>query len=149
MLRDAFLREQAERPFEMLAIVLLPDHLHAIWTLPEHDSDYSSRWSRIKESFTRAYLADGGEEGPVAPARRARGERGVWQRRFWEHTVEDMDDLDRCSNYLHYNPVKHGLVNRVQDYPWSTFRKLVDLGEYDLHWGDGEAPADLTAAEWE
>ncbi|MFO0801890.1 MAG: transposase [Gemmataceae bacterium] len=148
LLRKAFLNEQANHPFEIPAIVLLPDHLHAIWTLPEGDCDYSPRLSRIKESFTREYLAAGGEEGPVSPSRRARGERGVWQRRFWEHTVEDEDDLKRCLDYSHYNPVKHGLVQRVRDYPWSTFRKFVALGEYDEHWGEAEIP-DVPGAEWE
>jgi len=149
LLREAILEEQVHRPFDLLAIVLLPDHLHAVWTLPENDSDYSSRWSRIKESFTRSYLAIGGEEGATTERRKARGERGIWQRRFWEHTIDGEDDLKRCLDYLHYNPVKHGLVERVSDYPWSTFRKFVRIGEYDLHWGTGEAPLEVPGAEWE
>ena len=149
LLREAFEQERAVHPFEILAIVLLPDHLHAIWTLPDNDTDYSSRWARIKERFTRQYLATGGEEGPVSPARKERGERGVWQRRFWEHTVEDEDDLKRCLDYSHHNPAKHGLVKRVQDYPWSTFRKFVAMGEYELHWGEAEAPVEIPGAEWE
>jgi len=130
---------RGNRPFAMVAIVLLPDHLHAVWTLPTNDHDYSARWRRIKGRFTRDYLAGGGNEGGVSSSRAARGERAVWQRRFWEHVCRDEDDVKRCVDYIHWNPVKHGLVPRVRDYPWSSFGRFVRLGEYVPDWG-GENP---------
>jgi putative transposase len=147
-LREAMAEEFAARPVEVVAIVLLPDHLHTIWTLPPGDSDYSLRWKRVKELFTRAYLAGGGAEGAVTPSRRAHQGRAVWQRRFWEHTIRDADDLERCVNYIHWNPVKHGLVQRVRDYPWSSFHRFVEAGDYDLDWGAVE-PETVPGAEWE
>jgi putative transposase len=136
-LREALAEIQAERPFEIFAIVLLPDHLHAIWTLPPGDDDFSSRWGAAKASFTKKYLASGGVEAPISDSRRKKRERGVWQRRFWEHFVRHEDDLKRCLDYLHYNPVKHGLVERVRDWPWSSFQRFVKLGEYPENWGEG------------
>ena len=147
-LRAAFDQQIARRPFDTLGMVLLDDHLHTIWTLPDGDADYSTRWRRIKETFTDSYLAAGGVEAEVSPERRARGERGVWQRRFWEHECRDADDLKRCLDYIHWNPVKHGYVTRPADYPWSTFRRWVTAGEYDLNWG-GEPIPDVDGAEWE
>src|SRR5262245_6926147 len=113
-LRTAFEKEKEKRPFEIVAIVLLPDHLHTIWTLPTGDDNYSRRWASIKESFTREFLKNGGAEGTRSVSRRKHRERSVWQRRFWEHTCEDEDDLKRFLDYLHWNPCKHGLVNRVK-----------------------------------
>ena len=92
--------------------------------------------AQIKESFTRSFLASGGAEGFRNDSRVRRRERAIWQRRFWEHTCRDEDDLDRCIHHIHWNPVKHGLVERVQDYPWSSFHLYVQLGEYDGNWGD-------------
>ncbi|MBN1590138.1 MAG: transposase [Pirellulales bacterium] len=134
-LREAFAAIRADRPLSLVAIVLLPDHIHAIWTLPVGDNDYSVRWRRIKGLFTRAYLAAGGHEGVLSVSRSARKERAVWQRRFWEHTCRDEDDLKRCVDYVHWNPVKHGLVRRARDYPWSSFERFVHLGEYSATWG--------------
>jgi putative transposase len=107
--------------------------------LPAHDANFSVRWGRIKERFTRSFLAVGGEEGQPTDSRQRHRERAVWQRRFWEHTCRDEDDLKRCLDYLHWNPVKHGLVACVRDYPWSSFHRFVRLGEYDMDWG-GENP---------
>ncbi len=130
------LRECREAwPFEIDAIVLLPDHLHAIWTLPRGDSDYGQRWAWIKKEFTKAWLAAGGAEQPVSEVRRDRGDRGVWQPRFWEHAVEDEHDFDRHFDYVHYNPVKHGLASSPADWPHSSFRRWVARGVYDEHWG--------------
>ena len=126
---------RAEKPFELFAIVLLPDHLHCIWNLPVGDLDFSSRWADVKAAFTKKHLAGGGAEAPISASRRKKGERGVWQRRFWEHFVRDEDDLKRCVDYLHYNPVKHGLVRNVKDWPWSSFHRYVALGEYAENWG--------------
>ena len=130
-------------PSSSWRIVLLPDHLHAVWTLPPADHDYSTRWRRIKGRFTREYLAAGGRDGTATNSRTLRGKQAVWQRRYWEHTCRDEADVKRCVDYIHWNPVKHGLASRVSDYPWSTFHRFVQLGEYSLDWG-GENPC----ADW-
>ena len=138
-LREAIESVRASRPFQALAIVLLPDHLHTVWVMPEDDADFSIRWKRIKECFTKAYLARAGTEAGLPSSRRARGERGLWQRRFWEHTCRNEQDLKRCVDYIHWNPVKHGLVERVRDHPWSSFHRFVEMEEYPSDWG-GENP---------
>ena len=121
-LRKAILDEQQRRPFEMFAMVLLPDHFHCIWTLPSGDADYSLRWAKIKEEFTRSFLDAGGREGRMSDSRHKHRERAVWPRRFWEHTVRDENELKRCVDYSHWNPVKHELVPRVRDWAWSSLR---------------------------
>lgn len=140
LLRVALERVRQDRPFTNLALVLLPDHLHAVWELPPGDSDYATRWRRIKSIFTTNWLAAGGFSAPVSKSRLRREERGVWQRRFFEHTCRDEQDLKRCIDYVHVNPLKHGLVERVVDWPWSTFHGYVESGEYTQDWG--------SAAEW-
>jgi putative transposase len=147
-LREAFDKVRKDWPFEVFAIVLLPDHLHAIWTLPDGDDRYSVRWKRVKEEFTRRYLKSGGSELALSASRRTQGERGIWQRRFWEHTVRDEDDLKRCADYVHWNPKKHGYVERVRDWPWSSFHRFVQLGEYDLCWGNVDPCPDYDQPEW-
>jgi len=107
LLKAAVAEIRKDRPFETVAYVLLPDHLHVIWQLPRGDDDYSTRWKRIKEEFTLKFL-DSHDEGRRSDTMLLRGERGVWQRRFWEHTVGDEDDLKRCADYIHWNPKKHG-----------------------------------------
>ena len=138
-LRRAFSQVRHDRPFELPAIVLLPDHLHCILTLPTDDHDFSTRWRLVKSRFTRAYLVGGGRETTPTVEQRNQEGRGIWQPRFWEHTCRDEDDLKRCVDYIHWNPVKHGLVSRVRDYPWSSFRRFVSMGEYPEDWG-GENP---------
>ena len=138
-LREAFKLVRQQWPFEVVAVALLPDHLHTIWSLQEGDADYSLCWQKLKEHFTRAYLQRGGREGCRGPSRSKHGERGIWQRRFYEHTCRDDEELKECLDYLHWNPVKHGLVARVMDYPWSSFHRFVRLGEYPTDWG-GENP---------
>src|SRR5258708_19885079 len=132
-LRRAIRAVRRKRPFTLFAIVVLPDHLHAVWKLPPGDSDYSLRWSQIKEEFTRRYLKSGGPEATRSPSRALHRERGVWQSRFWEHTCEDENDLKRCVDYVHWNPIKHKLVSPVRDYSWSSFRRFVRFVEYQLH----------------
>ncbi|MGA2735574.1 MAG: transposase [Syntrophobacteraceae bacterium] len=128
----AALRDEHQRaPFVKLALVVLPDHLHTIWRLPHGDSDYSNRWRRIKARFSRALPL--GER--VSISRAMKGERGIWQRRFWEHTVRDEEDLQRHLDYIHFNPVKHKLVSRVSDWPHSTFHEYVRSGVYPPDWG--------------
>jgi putative transposase len=134
-------------PFTTIAIVLLPDHLHAVFELPRGDDRYSLRWQKIKEHFTRAFIAAGGREGTSSASRARKQERSIWQRRFWEHTVRDADDLKRCVDYLHWNPVKHGLVRRVADYRWSTFHRFVAAGEYEVNWGGANPSPDFAGGE--
>jgi len=124
-------------PVQVIAMVLLPDHLHALWALPQGDVDYSLRWRWIKREFTRKWLAAGGVEQASNASRQSERRRGVWQRRFWEHTIRDEDDLESHFDYIHYNPVKHGLAQRPRDWEWSTFRRWVRAGHYDVDWGAG------------
>jgi putative transposase len=134
------MREVArELPFESVALVLLPDHLHAIWKLPEGEGDYSARWQEIKSRFTTRWLSQGGLEAPVTSAQKRRGNRGVWQKRFWERLVRDEDEFKALLDYIHYNPVKHGHVEKPVEWEWSSFRSWVQRGEYELEWGAGPA----------
>ena len=130
-----------ETAFETVAIVLLWEHLHCIWTLPPGDQDYSTRWKRIKTEFTKRWMSDGGTELSVAPAKQKRGRRGVWQPRFWEHTIRDEADLEAHFDYVHYNPAKHGYVTCPWDWPWSSFRRYVEAGHYNTDWGRTEPSA--------
>jgi putative transposase len=134
MLRRAIDACRAVAPFDVDAFVLLPDHLHAMWTLPEGDADFSTRWSRIKKRFTDQWLAAGGCEGAVSGSRRHNRRRGVWQRRFWEHMIRDEADRERHLNYIHYNPIKHGLAPCAHAWPWSSFHRLVREGTYVPTW---------------
>jgi putative transposase len=147
-MHESIEKVQRKRPFELNAIVLLSDHLHSIWTLPPDDDDYSTRWSLIKKEFTVRYLDAGGQEGMGNESRLRKRERAIWQRRFWEHTCRDEDDHKRCLDYLHYNPVKHGLATRVRDYEWSSFHRYVRLGEYPLDWGS-DVKVDVPGCEWD
>jgi putative transposase len=110
--------------------------------LPPGDSKYSVRMKRIKEEFTQEWLNAGLREAAVTQSQARRGERGIWQPRFWEHTIEDEDDLERCVDYIHWNPRKHALVPRVRDWPWSSFHRFVKAGQYDIDWG-GTAPESI------
>ncbi len=117
-LRAALRSVRTAHPFEIVAWVVLPDHMHAIWTLPPDDADYSRRWALIKRSVSKSTRAL--VRVPLADSLRARHESGFWQRRFWEHQIRDEADLRRHVNYIHYNPVKHGYVKRPIDWPHST-----------------------------
>ena len=147
-LRNAIRTIRSERPFQIVAVVLLPDHLHCVWELPPGDDDYSTRWRRIKSLFTSAWIAAGGREGRRSGSRAAKGEQAVWQRRFYEHTVRDEEDLERCVDYIHWNPVKHDLVSRVRDYRWSSFHRFVQLGHYDIEWGGVNPVTDFDHPDW-
>ncbi|MFO0847016.1 MAG: transposase [Gemmataceae bacterium] len=142
LLGDTIRHCQARWPFVVDAIALLPDHLHAIWRLPAGDDHYSGRVGWIKKEFTKAWLSAGGSEQPRSRSRVANRRRGVWQRRFWEHVIRDERDYENHFDYLHYNPVKHGLVRRPGDWPWTTFGKYVAAGWYPADWGEGPAFAD-------
>lgn len=119
-LRQAVRDTRAERPFAIEAWVVLPDHLHCVWRMPEEDADYATRWRLIKARFSR-----GVEAGPQRASHVARGERGVWQRRFWEHHIRDEADFAAHLRYCWFNPVKHGLVTGVQDWPFSSVHREI------------------------
>jgi putative transposase len=134
LLREVIAGVQERRPFEMEAIVLLPEHLHCVWTLPPDDHDFSTRWRKLKEEFTRRFLDDGGVEGRATSGQRRKGLRAVWRQRFWEHTIRDELDFERHVDYIHYNPVKHGLAACPQAWEWSTLPTWVARGVYESDW---------------
>jgi putative transposase len=135
LLRVAFRYTRLRYPFAIDAIVVLPDHLHTIWRLPEGDSDFALRWQLIKANFSRGLPQ--GER--VSASRLRKRERGIWQRRYWEHTLRDEDDVARHIDYIHFNPVKHGHVGRVGAWPFSSFHRMVRLGLYPEDWaGDAK-----------
>jgi putative transposase len=129
-LRASFRKTRHRHPFTIDAMVVLPDHLHAVWTLPKGDGDFATRWRLIKSGFSRQVLT--GEK--ISDSRRAKAERGIWQRRYWEHTIRDEIDFARHIDYIHINPVKHGLVARVRDWPYSSFHRMVKIGTYPEDW---------------
>ncbi len=137
-LRRAWTAEQQRRPFQSLALCLLPEHLHCMMTLPEDDDNFSVRVQKIKAGFTRLYLRKGGIEAPVTLSKQNKKERGIWQRRFWEHGIRDENDFGCHLDYIHYNPVKHGLVTTPKLWFWSTFHRYVRMGWYDADWGETE-----------
>jgi putative transposase len=138
-LRGAFRSARQERPFIIDAVVILPDHLHAILTLPQGDADFAGRWRRIKGHFSTHLLAAGNTIRGYSS-----GELAPWQRRYWEHTIRDETDFARHVDYIHYNPVKHCLVARVRDWPHSSFHLYVRRGLLPQDWaGDvNEGPSD-------
>jgi putative transposase len=138
-LRETISSVRNEYPFKVEAWVLLPDHLHCIWTLPEGDADFSKRWGLIKAGFSKRTRSVFYEENLRSSSRRRHKESTVWQRRFWEHRIRDEQDFERHVNYIHYNPVKHGLVKRARDWPYSTFHRYVKESVYPVDWGGGEA----------
>jgi len=129
-LRQAVRETKVRHPYESVAFCLLPEHLHCVWKLPADDADFSIRWSMIKGCFSRRYLRWGDRRQAVPPSRQRKGERALWQRRFWEHQIRDERDLQRHVDYVHYNPVKHGLVRQVVDWPWSTYHRYLKEGFY-------------------
>ncbi|MFM7127919.1 MAG: REP-associated tyrosine transposase [bacterium] len=134
-LRHAIAIVRKSMPFEIPAMVLLPDHLHMIWRLPQGDMNYSDRIRKIKTKFTQLYVAGRGVESGISESKRKKGEKGVWQRRFWEHSIRDSVDFENHYHYIHYNPVKHRYVTCVGDWPYSTFHQEVNKGLYPRTWG--------------
>jgi len=130
ILRSEVRAVREKRPFVIDAWVVLPDHLHCVWTLPQGDDDFTNRWRLIKQGFSKAL--------PIterrSAVRMARGERGIWQRRFWEHAIRNETDYAAHIDYCHINPFKHGYVQRVADWPYSTFHRDVERGIYPLDW---------------
>ena len=137
MLHAAWLDVCGRFPFRRRRM-FVAEHLHCIWTLPEGDADDPLRWREIKRLFTRSYLAEVGPGERRNEARVKKREAAVWQRRYWEHVIRDEEDMRRHVDYIHYNPVKHGLVKRVADWEWSCFHRYVRMGYYEANWG-GEA----------
>jgi len=133
LLRDAVRRVRARAPFRIDAWVVLPDHLHCLWTLPQGDADFPGRWRAIKTAFVKC-LPTGESRSPVMTSR---GERGIWQRRYWEHTIRDDRDFAAHMDYTHFNPVKHGLVEHPADWPHSSFRRCLASGLYPAGWVGG------------
>lgn len=126
-----FIRETREKwPFEIDAIVLLPDHLHAIWTLPSGDTEYSKRWGWLKKEFSKCWISRGGRESDISESRRSEQRLGIWQPRFWEHTILDEHDFEQHFDYIHFNPVKHGYVRCPHEWPHSSFHRWVEEGVY-------------------
>ncbi|MGJ4945386.1 REP-associated tyrosine transposase [Bradyrhizobium sp. HKCCYLS1011] len=130
VLRESFRITRNERPFAIDAIAILPEHLHVLMTLPPGDADFSGRWRRIKGQFSSVLLRAG-----LSIPRRNNGDLALWQNRFWEHTIRDDDHFARHVDYIHFNPVKHGLVTRVHDWPYSSFRRYVREGLLPEDWG--------------
>lgn len=133
-LRRAIAIVKTETPFEIVAAVVLPDHLHFIWTLPLGDSNFSRRVGRLKVLFTQSLFGIGASARADSESRRKHRESDVWQRRFWEHTIRDEAELGDCLNYIHYNPVKHGLVSCPHQWEYSSFYKWVKQGQYSIDW---------------
>ncbi|MEO4047827.1 transposase [Pseudomonas sp. CAU 1711] len=139
LLRTAVHTVRAAHPFHIHGWVVLPDHLHCVIELPDADSNFALRWRLIKLIFSRGLP-------PVeqrSALNRSRGEHGIWQRRYWEHLIRDEVDLRAHLDYLHFNPVKHGLVERVEDWPYSTFQRAVRDGVYPVDWGGGLGPSTI------
>ena len=143
LLGDVMRRVAAVHRFEIEAQVILPDHLHALWSLPEGDADFSTRWMFIKSNFSRRLnvgLHKGAQADLQDYSRACRRERKIWQKRYWEHLIRNDADFARHIEYIHYNPVKHGLVTAPIDWPHSTFGDYVSRGLYEAHWGSDLMP---------
>jgi putative transposase len=130
-LRRAYRAARQRRPFRTIAICVLPDHLHALWALPDGDADFSTRWNLIKTGFSRGISAG----FAMSASKMGKREKGIWQRRYWEHLIRDDADLERHLDYIHFNPVKHGHVARVIDWPHSSFHHYVAKGSLPADWG--------------
>jgi putative transposase len=133
-LRNAIQTVRMQRPFVIDAWVLLPDHLHCVWTLPSNDVDYSTRWSLIKHQVSYVCRASYEDAAPTM-SRQKHGDAAIWQRRFWEHTIRNDIDMERHVDYIHFNPVKHGHAAHAAEWPYSTFRRYVREGTYPEDWG--------------
>jgi len=145
ILADVIREVQLVHPFAVNAWVYLPEHWHCIWTLPVGDTDYSKRWGLIKVKFSRQAKLFLQEEGLCEEAAFPHGPVAIWQKRFWEHVIRDDIDFRKHLDYIHYNPVKHGYVERVESWPYSSFHDYVAQGMYDDDWGVDESMADSQA----
>ncbi len=132
LLLDVFHEIQQRHSFDVIAQVIMPDHIHSIWKLPHDDIDYPNRWRLIKGTFTRKMIGRSNLDVPLS--RKKKNEQTIWQRRYWEHTIRDNIDLERHIDYIHFNPVHHGFTDRPYKWNNSTFRRYVDEGYYPLEW---------------
>ena len=147
-LRHAIEKTRLTYPFRINAWVLLPDHLHCLWTLPDGDEEFSTRWSMIKRFTTQQLSVHHGMAFQPSHSRTIRREYAFWQRRFWEHLVYVDDDFRRHLDYIHWNPVKHGYVTNVSDWPYSTFHQWMTRGTYPKDWGNNyQAPGEFDFGE--
>lgn len=137
LLRRAVANVRRRHPFTIHGWVVMPDHLHCILSLPDGDTDFAMRWRLIKLEFSKGIA----RTEPRSPTRIRRGERGIWQRRYWEHLIRDEADFAAHMDYIHINPVKHGHVARVADWPFSTFHRFVVAGTYPVDWAGGRESA--------
>ena len=144
-LRIAIEDVRRSQPFTIDAWVLLPDHLHCVWTLPEGDANYPQRWARIKRRVSVQCAQRYSRDHATGSSRQMRRERSVWQRRYWEHQIRNSEDFARHIDYIHWNPVKHGYVTRAREWRFSTFHRFVRQGLYPLEWGvdDGSVSHDV------
>ncbi len=133
LLRDTVRATRSRHPFRIDAWVVLPEHMHCMWTLPAGDADFALRWKVIKFGFSRRLQ----HHEALTATQRKRGERGIWQRRYWEHLIRDEQDYQRHFDYIHFNPLKHGYVQRVVDWPYSSFHRAVAMGLYSRNWCGG------------
>ncbi|HEY8117608.1 MAG TPA: transposase [Methylophilaceae bacterium] len=134
-LRQVVMAVRINHPFAIHGWIVLPEHLHCVIELPPDDADFATRWRLIKMGFSKSLSLTERRSS----VRIKRGERGIWQRRYWEHLIRDESDYRAHMDYLHFNPVKHGLVGKVKDWPYSTFHRLVKQGVYPIEWaGNGE-----------
>ena len=130
VLKNAFQQVKSDRPFEMSAVCLLPDHLHCIWKMSHMDSDYSTRWSIIKRIFSKTYVKTSCVKLNQTRSRQKKRELPIFQRRFWEHYIRNEYDYWKHVHYIHYNPYRHGLVKHIADWPYSTYHRFCREGYY-------------------
>jgi len=138
LLRESINFVKESWPFDIEGFVLLPNHLHTIWRLPENDDNFSTRWRLIKYKFSLRYGKHRKRESSISQSKIKKGERMFWQRRFWEHVIRNEKDFANHLDYIHYNPVKHKYVKKPCDWKWSSFHKYVQSGWYDQNWGDSD-----------
>jgi len=138
-LREAFRQVRHRHPFHIDAVVILPDHLHTIWTLPDGDNDYPMRWSLIKSGFSRAIKIN----EPRCKSRVSKRERGIWQRRYWEHQIRDEMDYNHHVDYVHINPVKHGYVSRASLWDYSSIHRYIKMGVINADWACSSDDVDM------
>lgn len=138
-LRQAFKKVKQHHPFDIEEIVILPDHLHTLWKLPENDADFPTRWNLIKRSVSRSLP----KTGRISNSRQKKGERGIWQRRYWEHLIRDHKDFERHVEYIHYNPVKHGYVQSPASWPYSSIPRYIRAGIIHSNWAYSDCEGDF------
>ncbi|MGC3980997.1 MAG: transposase [Steroidobacteraceae bacterium] len=134
LLRETIRAVRINHPFEILAAVVLPEHLHCIWRLPNGDADYPIRWNLIKGRFSRDLTIN----EQIRDSRLTKRERGIWQRRYWEHQIRDDEDLQRHVDYIHHNPVKHGRTSIASAWPYSSIHRYIRNGMLTKDWATGE-----------